>query len=444
MPIPKPKTSETIVASTVFLDLVGFSKLSTTSQVHAKDRFNEVLRRALSLLGSAHFWVRDLGDGALIICPHSPEHALFLALRVEQDIAALIVPAGEPALAIRTGLHLGVLKTNPDLEGRPNYLGDGINSTQRVMDFAQPGQILASRPFVDAIAQFHGDYATMFLSPAARPDKHGRIHEVYTVAPSAHALARLQSELAESASGADLGAPSRAVVNVASPLAPDGSTVALQHASTVIKNWFIPVNALLFFAGILWTGFQRFGLSGTVVTAFGAVTAALGLLVWWVGKRRAASLTGPGVVLAAMGCMVGATGWISQTAGTPAATSTPIATPIAAPTSTPAPNSSAAGPTPAPALTTSQAAGVQAAPAVAPAVPGSNTPPALQVRTTSAPEPARSAKKPIALSPNADRKPPQSGTSERISDRCTVLLNKAALGETVPNSDIREMMQSCR
>lgn len=194
MSMIKPQVSQTIVASSVFLDLVGFSKLSTSAQVQAKDRFNTTLRASLDELGPDHYWVRDLGDGALIICPHSPEHALFLALRVHKEFLAFLLVPGQPVLALRIGLNLGVLKTSPDLEGRPNYLGDGINATQRVMDFAQPGQILASRSFVDAIAFLHGDYTTMFDAPQQRADKHGRVHEVHAVEPSAAALERLQGE----------------------------------------------------------------------------------------------------------------------------------------------------------------------------------------------------------------------------------------------------------
>ena len=54
----KSAASQTIVASSVFLDLVGFSKLPTSAQLLAKDRFNATLRLGLAELGVSNYWVR--------------------------------------------------------------------------------------------------------------------------------------------------------------------------------------------------------------------------------------------------------------------------------------------------------------------------------------------------------------------------------------------------
>jgi class 3 adenylate cyclase len=417
-----PTASQTIVASSVFLDLVGFSKLSTTAQVQAKDRFNATLRESLDALGSPRYWVRDLGDGALIICPHSPEHALFVALQVQQAFSALAVEPGQPALALRIGLNLGVLKTNPDLEGRPNYLGDGINATQRVMDFAQPGQVLASRAFVDAVAFLHADYAAMFVAPQSRPDKHGRMHEVFAVEPAPSTLARLYAELS---------APSPSGAAAPRPPAAAHPTSAMEQALTIIRNWFIPFNALLFTVGLVWAGFQRFGFSGDAVELFGAALGCLGVAVWWLGRRKTGPFKALGGLLAALGGLVAVTGWVAPGSVQPPAHAG------AAPSGAPAAASPVALPPLSRAVQPALAASAEA-PATAALPPAQPVPPKVQSSTgkpreTPLPAAPRSAK----LAPTAEP-----GTADRA--RCTVLLNKSALGEVISAAEKQELMQSCR
>ena len=409
--------SQTVVASSVFLDLVGFSKLSTSAQVQAKDRFNDTLRYGLTELGSEHYWVRDLGDGALIICPHSPEHALFMALRVHQTFATFSTVPGQPVLALRIGLNLGVLKTNPDLEGRPNYLGDGINATQRVMDFAQPGQILASRAFVDAIVFLHTDYSTMFVAPQSRQDKHGRTHEVYAVEPASVTLERLHVELAVQHSQAPSTTELVQVAHSAS--APE--TGFFEHAITIIRNWFIPFNALLFTVGVVWTGFQRFGLSGRIAVLSGLVLALLGVAVWWLAKRQSGKFTAFGGLLIAIGCMVGATGWMSSGVKEEQARSLAPQTTAATATAPPI---------------------VASTPTLVPlAIP------ALPVATAPAKKVALAVKKqdiPISIPTKTAKPAAPTESSGPDRSRCTVLLNKSALGEFISAADKQEMMQSCR
>lgn len=441
-----PAASQTIVASSVFLDIVGFSKLPTTTQVKAKERFNAMLRDGLGALGSSRYWVRDLGDGALIICPRSPEHALFIALRVQQAFSTIAAVEGEPNFALRIGLNLGVLKTNPDLEGRPNYLGDGINATQRVMDFAQPGQILASRALVDAIAFLHAEYAAMFVSPRSRQDKHGRTHEVYVVEPSPVTLQRLESELANPDPRPQTPDQMPIGAATASQAAPSGF---LEHAVTIIRNWFIPFNALLFTVGLVWGGFQRFGWSGQAAMEFGGVLGVLGALIWLFAKRRSAQFAAMGGLLIAVGCLVSAAGWLAPIApvdaatevrGSPAATppvidmtasgSVTTAPPNVADTSTSSVSTMHNDPQLAP-VTAVSAPSVAAPVTVAPSS-----------RNAAPPEAAHKPSATIAARPAKLATPRDAGNSDRA--RCTELLNKTALGEVISAAEKRELMQSCR
>ena len=416
----KSAASQTIVASSVFLDLVGFSKLPTSAQLLAKDRFNATLRLGLAELGVSNYWVRDLGDGALVICPNSPEHALFVALNVQQAFLSSAAIPGLPTLELRTGLNLGVVKTNADLEGRANYLGDGINATQRVMDFAQPGQILASRAFVDALAFLHADYATMFLSPESRPDKHGRTHVVYAVQPSPETLERLREEVM-SQEGQLTPSPAAqhkpAAAGAAPPSAAQGHLV--EHTVTIIKNWFIPFNALLVTAGLLWTGFQRFGLSTGYTQIFGLLLIATGLALWWISRRRAAvaqahvTQVSASRTVSAIGLLLGAVGCIVSATALTASYSMELSP-------SPAVQNKAALP--------QQDAGRSA---TATLLPSAATPPAPVARKR-APAPAAVAPAPAPAATEAERK------------RCAALLNRSALGATLSNTEKQEIMQSCR
>jgi hypothetical protein len=68
-----------------------------------------------------------------------------------------------------------------DLNSQINIIGDGINVGQRIMSFAQPGQLLVSRSFYEVVSCLSRDYAALFTHEGSRTDKHVREHEVYSV-----------------------------------------------------------------------------------------------------------------------------------------------------------------------------------------------------------------------------------------------------------------------
>ena len=98
--------------------------------------------------------------------------------------------------ACAPGLHIGAVKEAIDLEARPNFVGDGINAAKRIMDFAAPGQITASRAYFEAVSWLDSAYAALFQHLGASDDKHGRAHELYAIAPSAAVLEKLRLDLA--------------------------------------------------------------------------------------------------------------------------------------------------------------------------------------------------------------------------------------------------------
>lgn len=189
---PRP-SSLALVASFLFTDLVGFSKRSVAEQFAAKSALADILRANLVVLRDSDYRIKDTGDGALIAFVANPEHALYMALAIA-DVCGR-EGAAVPLVSLRTGVHLGAVKESFDVEARPNFIGDGINAAKRIMDFAAPGQITASRAFFDAVGCLDASYAELFRHLGAPDDKHGRAHELYSLQPSATVLEKLRRDL---------------------------------------------------------------------------------------------------------------------------------------------------------------------------------------------------------------------------------------------------------
>jgi len=173
---------------------VAYSKESTTGQHKIKSALITHLNAALAPLADSSYRIRDTGDGAVVAFLNNPEHPLYAALALWQACTAEGEAAALPFKRLRLGLHTGVVKEVPDVEGRPNYVGDGINSAKRVQDLAEPGQMLASRNFFDAMSHLDADYLRLFEPAGAGDDKHGRSHELYAVHFEQAAFDRLAQE----------------------------------------------------------------------------------------------------------------------------------------------------------------------------------------------------------------------------------------------------------
>lgn len=172
--------NKTIVCAVFFLDIVEYSKKSVTGQISLKERFNAFLSIAIRDVPVADRIILDTGDGAAISFLGDIEDALHAALSVRSSLLGEGVRM-EPPLLVRMGINLGPVRLVKDINGLPNIVGDGINVAQRVMGFADPGQILVSRSYFDAVSRLSHEYAGMFHYQGARTDKHVREHEVYAI-----------------------------------------------------------------------------------------------------------------------------------------------------------------------------------------------------------------------------------------------------------------------
>jgi hypothetical protein len=394
-------TIRTLVASFLFTDLVGYSKGTVAQQYAAKANLSAVLRRNLAVLHDADYKIKDTGDGALIAFVSNPEHALYMALAIAEDFGRAAGEAGIASDSLRTGLHLGSVKESTDMEARPNFVGDGINAAKRIMDFAAPGQITASRAFFDAVACLDSAYGGLFTHVGAPDDKHGRTHDLYRIAPSAIVLEKLRLELAEDA-------PERA----------PSSAIAAKGAATIDPK-----------------------RGATSVVAADSQSRA------GVSVRRVAL-----VVVAVITLSIG-TMFVYTKLTEPNAVKSPPATSetIVSPTTTkqadqlPVPPPSTKGP-PVDAQTSSVVQSKPEAPAsVDAARVGGDAPAADSAQPMTAPAPAATKTK---TKPKTDASPaapvPADVASDKNSPRCSRIMEKATLGETLTTEETKELASSCR
>lgn len=166
-----------VMATIMFLDLVGYSKHSVDQQVSIKTLFNELINKSIAGVEESSRILLDTGDGAVICFLGDPEEALRSSLLL-RDL--LLQKYGEQ-LSMRVGLHLGPVRMLMDINNRINVVGDGINVAQRIMDFSAANQITVSRAYYDVVSRISDGGQDMFAFLGVRLDKHKRSHDVYVL-----------------------------------------------------------------------------------------------------------------------------------------------------------------------------------------------------------------------------------------------------------------------
>jgi class 3 adenylate cyclase len=382
---------QTRMAAVVFADLVGFSKKSVPAQLAAKEALTDLLQRLVMPYPKNGRVVLDTGDGAAVGFLVSPEYALGLALRLRRELDAAPVGGLLQSRDLRLGINLGPVKVVTDVNGHPNLVGEGINSAERIMSFADPGGTTASRSFQEAVYYLDANFQSLFEPLGIRTDKHGREHEVFRLTTSVPAIdAALHS------------------LDVAGR--PSSIAASSKRASRGLSALGRPV---------------RVGLVAGVI-AFGAATAA------WIGwpPRHVARET------------PAATSSAPREAGTPPAPPSPARSEtMPAPAAAPAPEESpgasreselAPRPTPGGPAPGSPASADRRAP---PDASGGK-----RVRPPAAPPKSSIAGAPQPATPQESSR----GDGTVPSPRCSRLLQRAAVGEVLTPEEQRELTSSCR
>src|SRR5437660_4894527 len=151
MPAEVKKEIELEIAHVLFLDIVGYSKLSVNEQHGRVDELNGVVR-ASEQFQKAEAANRILkiptGDGMALVLYKSPEEPAQCAFEISR------VLKDNQRLQVRMGIHSGPMSGVVDVNERTNVAGAGINVAQRVMDCGDAGHILLSQHVAEDLAEY--------------------------------------------------------------------------------------------------------------------------------------------------------------------------------------------------------------------------------------------------------------------------------------------------
>src|ERR1700745_1247333 len=139
------------IAHVLFIDIVGYSRLSIKDQHAAIEELNQIVR------GSEQFQRAEAasrllkiptGDGMALVFYTSPETPAQCAVEISRALKEL------PHLQLRMGIHSGPVSGVVDVNERANLTGAGINMAQRVMDCGDAGHILLSKHVAEDLEEY--------------------------------------------------------------------------------------------------------------------------------------------------------------------------------------------------------------------------------------------------------------------------------------------------
>src|SRR6266851_967987 len=151
MPSEIKKEIELEIAHVLFIDIVGYSKLSINDQRAAIDELNQVVRASEQFKNAeagARLIKIPTGDGVALVFYKSPEEPVECALEISRALKE------HPRLQLRMGAHSGPVSGVIDVNGQANLAGAGLNMAQRVMDCADAGHILVSKRVADDLGEY--------------------------------------------------------------------------------------------------------------------------------------------------------------------------------------------------------------------------------------------------------------------------------------------------
>ena len=151
MPAEIKKEIQLEIAHVLFIDIVGYSKVSINEQRAVIDELNEVVR-ASEQFQKAEVEARLIkiptGDGMALVFYKSPEEPVKCALEISRTLKE------HPRLQLRMGVHSGPVSGVIDVNGHPNLAGAGLNMAQRVMSCGDAGHIHLSKRVAEDLQEY--------------------------------------------------------------------------------------------------------------------------------------------------------------------------------------------------------------------------------------------------------------------------------------------------
>src|ERR1700736_3381929 len=139
------------IAHVLFIDIVGYSKLSINDQRAAIDELTQAVRaseQVQSAEAAARLIKIPTGDGMALVFYKSPEEPVECALEISRALKE------HPKLQLRMGVHSGPVSGVVDVNGQANLAGAGLNMALRVMDCGDAGHILLSKRVAEDLGEY--------------------------------------------------------------------------------------------------------------------------------------------------------------------------------------------------------------------------------------------------------------------------------------------------
>jgi TolB-like protein/class 3 adenylate cyclase len=151
MSVESKKEIQLEIAHVLFIDIVGYSKLSINDQHAAVEDLNQTVRASeqFQRAEAANRLIRiPTGDGMVLVFYTNPEAPAQCAVEISRALKE------HPRLQLRMGIHSGPVSGVVDVNERANLAGAGINMAKRVMDCGDAGHILLSRHVAEDLAEY--------------------------------------------------------------------------------------------------------------------------------------------------------------------------------------------------------------------------------------------------------------------------------------------------
>src|SRR6266480_2113510 len=139
------------IAHVLFIDIVGYSKLSINDQRAAIDELTQAVRTSEQFQNAeavARLLKIPTGDGMALVFYKSPEEPVECALEISRALK------DHPKIRLRMGVHSGPVSGVIDVNGQANLAGAGLNVAQRMMDCADAGHILLSKHVAEDLEEY--------------------------------------------------------------------------------------------------------------------------------------------------------------------------------------------------------------------------------------------------------------------------------------------------
>ena len=151
MSVEVKKEIQLEIAHVLFIDIVGYSKLSVNEQHAAVEELNGIVRASKQFQeaeAAGRLIKIPTGDGMALVFYTSPEAPAQCAVEVSRILKE------HPRLQLRMGVHSGPVSGVIDVNDHANLAGAGLNTAQRVMDCGDAGHILLSKRVADDLGEY--------------------------------------------------------------------------------------------------------------------------------------------------------------------------------------------------------------------------------------------------------------------------------------------------